>query len=62
VSELLVYLSTRFWGAPLSGDELPKWKSFFTQAASRAEAIRKRDQAFAVMCIAMMTDSRFLTY
>jgi hypothetical protein len=62
VSELLVYLSTRFWGAPLSGDELPKWKGFFTQAAARAEAIRKRDQAFAAMCIAMMTDSRFLTY
>jgi hypothetical protein len=62
VSELMVYLSTRFWGAPLSGDELPKWKNFFTQAASRAEAIRKRDQAFAVMCIALMTDSRFLTY
>lgn len=62
VTELMVYLSTRFWGAPLSGDELTKWKSFFTQAASRAEAIRKRDQAFAAMCIAMMTDSRFLTY
>jgi len=62
VTEVLVYLSTRFWGAPLAGEELTRWKSFFTQAASRAEAIRKRDQAFAVMCIAMMTDSRFLTY
>lgn len=62
VSELLVYLSTRFWGAPLSGEELTKWKSFFTQAAARAETIRRRDQAFAAMCIAMMTDSRFLTY
>jgi hypothetical protein len=60
--ELLVYLSTRFWGAPLSGEELTRWKNFFTQAASRAEAIRRRDQAFAAMCIAMMTDSRFLTY
>ncbi len=62
VSELLVYLSTRFWGAPLSGEELTKWKSFFTQAAARAETIRRRDQALAAMCIAMMTDSRFLTY
>ncbi|HYI02780.1 hypothetical protein [Hyalangium sp.] len=62
VTEQLVYLSTRFWGAPLSGDELTKWKSFFTQAAARAETIKKRDQAFAAMCIAMMTDSRFLTY
>ncbi len=61
-TELLVYLSTRFWGAPLSGDELTRWKNFFTQAASRSEAIRRRDQALAAMCIAMMTDSRFLTY
>ena len=62
VTELLTYLSTRFWGAPLSSEELPKWKNFFTQAAARAETIKKRDQAFAAMCIAMMTDSRFLTY
>jgi len=62
VTDTVVYLSTRFWGAPLSGDELTKWKSFFTQAASRAETIRKRDHAFAALCIAMMTDSRFLTY
>ncbi|MDY7227094.1 hypothetical protein [Hyalangium rubrum] len=61
-SELLVYLSTRFWGAPLHGDELTKWQAFFTQAAARSETIRKRDHAFAAVCIAMMTDSRFLTY
>jgi len=62
VTETMVYLSTRFWGAPLSGDELTKWKGFFTQAASRSETIKKRDHAFAALCIAMMTDSRFLTY
>jgi hypothetical protein len=62
VTQTVVYLSTRFWGAPLSGDELTRWKGFFTQAASRAETIKKRDQAFAALCIAMMTDSRFLTY
>ncbi len=62
VTELMVYLSTRFWGAPLSGDELTKWKGLFTQVAARAEAVKARDQAFAAMCIAMMTDPRFLTY
>jgi hypothetical protein len=62
VTSLVVYLSTRFWGAPLAGDELTRWKGFFTQAASRAETIKKRDHAFAALCIAMMTDSRFLTY
>jgi hypothetical protein len=62
VSELLVYLSTRFWGSPLEGEELTRWAGFFTQAAARAETIQKRDQALAAVCIALMTDSRFLTY
>ena len=61
-TELVVYLSTRFWGAPLAGAEQTQWKNFFTQAASRAEAIKKRDQALAALCIAMMTDTRFFTY
>ena len=62
VRELLVYLSTRFWGAPLQGEELTRWAGFFTQAATRAETINQRHQAVAAVCIAMMTDSRFLTY
>ena len=63
VNELLVYLSVRFWGSPLQGDELTRWSAFFTKAAARAEAITNgRDQALAAVCIAMMTDSRFLTY
>jgi hypothetical protein len=58
-----VYLSTRFWGSPLQGEELTRWSAFFTKAAARAEAITNgRDQALAAVCIAMMTDSRFLTY
>ncbi|QRN95991.1 hypothetical protein JRI60_44350 [Archangium violaceum] len=62
VRDLLGYLSTRFWGAPLQGEELTRWVGFFTQAATRAETIQKRDQALAAVCIALMTDSRFLTY
>ncbi|WP_225408759.1 hypothetical protein [Stigmatella hybrida] len=62
VEQLLGYLSTRFWGAPLPGEELPKWKRLFTQASARALTLKKPDQAFAVVCIAMMTDSRFITY
>jgi hypothetical protein len=62
VRELLVYQSTRFWGVPLEGDELTRWAGFFTKAAARAETIKKRDQALAAVCIALMTDSRFLTY
>jgi hypothetical protein len=62
VRELLVYLSTRFWGAPLAGEELTKWAGFFKQAATRAETLKKRDQAFAAVCVALLTDPRFLTY
>jgi hypothetical protein len=64
VREFLVYNSTRFWGSPLAGDELTKWVGLFTQAATRVEAMnpKRRDQALAVVCIAMLTDSRFITY
>lgn len=62
VGELMVYLSTRFWGSPLQGDELAKWKNFFSQAASRSKTLNKPQQALAAMCVALMTDQRFLTY
>src|SRR6218665_270283 len=62
VREMLVYLSTRFWGAPLKGEELTRWESFFTKAAARSKTINQSQQAMAAVCIALMTDSRFLTY
>ncbi|MCP3103108.1 hypothetical protein LZ198_29940 [Myxococcus sp. K15C18031901] len=64
VREFLVYNSLRFWGAPLEGDELTKWAGFFTQAATRAETAnpKRRADVLAVMCIAMLTDQRFITY
>lgn len=60
----LVYMSTRFWGAPLAGEELTKWTSFFTQAATRVQtlAASRRHETLAVVCIAMLTDPRFITY
>jgi hypothetical protein len=58
----LVYLSTRFWGEPLSGAELDAWTGFFKKAAARAQAINKREQALAATCVALMTDPRFFTY
>lgn len=62
VRKNLVYLSTRFWGAPLAGAELDRWAAFFKGAASRAQTLNRREQAFAVTCIALMTDPRFLSY
>jgi hypothetical protein len=57
------YLSTRFWGQPLKADELTQWISTFRAVAAKANtsaALKK--QAWASMCIAMMTDARFFTY
>ncbi|NMO16077.1 hypothetical protein HPC49_26650 [Pyxidicoccus fallax] len=66
VREFLVYNSTRFWGSPLSGDELTKWVGLFTQAATRVETLtanpKPRHQVLALVCIAMLTDPRFITY
>jgi hypothetical protein len=58
----LLYLSTRFWGSPLADAELDDWLRTFKAAAARAEAIGRREQAWAAMCIALMTDPRFITY
>lgn len=62
VAALLEELSLRFWGAPLQGEELARWADFFTRAAAVAESKRKRDQAFAALCMALLTDERFFTY
>lgn len=58
----LVYLSTRFWGQPLSGDELERWDASFAKFAERAEVAKKRREAWGALCIALMTDPRFVTY
>ncbi|MFN7132866.1 MAG: hypothetical protein ACK4N5_12360 [Myxococcales bacterium] len=58
----LTYLSTRFWGQPLKAPELEKWVQLYRDAATRAQTVGRREQALAVVCIAMMTDPRFLTY
>ncbi|MET0387061.1 MAG: hypothetical protein ABW321_13930 [Polyangiales bacterium] len=60
--ENLVYLSTRFWGQPLEGAELTRWNESFAKLAERAEVAKKRREAWGALCIALMTDPRFVTY
>ena len=62
VDENLVYLSTRFWGQPLSGPELVTWRDSFKKIASIAETAKKRREGWGAICVALMTDPRFLTY
>ena len=62
VRENMIYLSTRFWGQPLSGTELDTWVSAYQAIATRAEAAKKKREAWGAICIALMTDPRFTTY
>jgi hypothetical protein len=62
VRKNLTYLSTRFWGAPLAGDELTAWTTTFKNIAARAKAAKKPREAWGSICVALMTDSRFITY
>ncbi len=69
VRQNLVYLSTRFWGQPLAGDELDTWLQTFKKLATAtktpvppATTAAPRQQAWGGICIALMTDPRFFTY
>jgi hypothetical protein len=50
------------WGQPLAGPELDVWASSFATIAARAQASNKKREAWGAICIAMMTDPRFITY
>lgn len=58
----LSYLATRFWGQPFAADEREAWLSTFKTIAARAKTINKPEQAWGSMCVAFMTDPRFITY
>lgn len=62
IEKNLLTLSVRFWGSALSADELPTWVSTFKTLAARAKTINKPEQAWGAICVAMMTDPRFITY
>lgn len=62
VRKNLIYLSTRFWGEPLSGDELASFCATAKSIAARAKTIKKPREAWGAICVALMTDARFITY
>jgi hypothetical protein len=62
VRKNLTYLSTRFWGEPLAGDELTTWANTFKNIAVRAKTAKKPREAWGSICMALMTDARFITY
>ena len=62
INDNLVYLSTRFWGQPLAEPELATWRESFKRIAALAETAKKRREGWGAICIALMTDPRFLTY
>ena len=62
IQKNLMTLSVRFWGSPLDPDELTGWTGTFKKLATRAKTINKPEQAWGSICVAMMTDPRFITY
>lgn len=55
-------LAVRFWGSPFDADELTAWTETFKKVAARAKDANKPEQAWGAICVAMMTDPRFITY
>ncbi len=57
-------LALRFWGSSLDEAELSTWlNTFKTKLYPAADAsASKRWQAWGSVCVAMMTDQRFITY
>ncbi len=55
-------LAVRFWGSPFDAEELGAWTLTFKKMAARAASVNKPEQAWGSICIAMMTDPRFITY
>ncbi|MBE2251560.1 MAG: hypothetical protein IAE78_18605 [Myxococcus sp.] len=58
----LSYLSVRFWGQPFAPAERDAWTATFKTVAARAKTINRPEQAWGAMCVAFMTDPRFITY
>ncbi len=58
----LIYLTMRFWGEAVAGADLDEWTGMWKAMATRAQTINKKDQALTAICVALMTDPRFITY
>lgn len=58
----LTTLSVRFWGSPFDAEELTAWTDTFKRVAVRARTANRPEQAWGSICVAMMTDPRFITY
>jgi hypothetical protein len=55
-------LAVRFWGSPFDTQELTTWTDMFKRIAGRAKTANRPEQAWGAICVAMMTDPRFITY
>jgi hypothetical protein len=55
-------LAVRFWGSPFDTQELTTWTDIFKRIAGRAKTANRPEQAWGAICVAMMTDPRFITY
>lgn len=62
IQKNLAYLSVRFWGSHFTAEELVSWTESFKTIAAAARRANRPEQAWGAICVAMMTDPRFITY
>jgi hypothetical protein len=62
IQKNLSTLAVRFWGSPFETEELTTWTDMFKRIAVRAKTANRPEQAWGAICVAMMTDPRFITY
>ncbi len=62
IQKNLMTLAVRFWGSPFEAAELAPWTQTFKKVAGLAKTANKPEQAWGSICVAMMTDPRFITY
>lgn len=62
VKSNLSHLAIRFWGQSFADEERDQWLATYRAVATRAKTINRPEQAWGAMCIAFMTDPRFITY
>ena len=62
IAKNLATLSVRFWGQPMNAEEIKTWSATFKTIAARSKTANLPKQAWGAMCVAFMTDSRFITY
>ena len=56
------FITNNIFLSGLGEQELATWSASFRKIAAAAEQAKKKREAWGAICIALMTDPRFITY